>query len=177
MSAFVIILRQPKALPHNVGHVFAQPCRQKLAVLGKVMCSLQRNVTSSECGHLLSFTGSSSCKSLKSSSAQAFLMLLSVSHRSCMIYTAALSLGTYHNGCHMFSAAHEQGDFVPWGINSKRTKICFFFSPVLFCYCFFSKGWTNTWTEANTECNQIRRERCLCPGFYLRLFRGITWIS
>lgn len=60
-------------------------------------------------------------------------------HRSCLIYTAALSLGTYHNGCHMFSAAHEQGDFVPWGINNKRTKICFFLSCFVLVLLFFLK--------------------------------------
>lgn len=68
-----LIPRQPKALPHNVGHVFAQPCQQKLVLLGKVMCSLQRNVTSSEGGHLLSVIWSF-YKILRSSSAQAFLM-------------------------------------------------------------------------------------------------------
>lgn len=66
-----LIPRQLKALPHNV---FAQPCQQKLVLLGKVMCSLQSNVTSSEGGHLLSFIWSSSYKILRSSSAQAFLM-------------------------------------------------------------------------------------------------------
>lgn len=44
-------------------------------------------------------------------------------------------MGPISNGCCIFSAAHEQEDFVPLGISSKRTKTCFFLS----CFFFFLK--------------------------------------
>lgn len=98
------------------------------------MCSLQRDVTSSEGGHLPSFIWSLSCKILRCSSAQAFLMPETVmSLTGCVWLTLQVcQVGPISNGCCIFSAAHEQEDFVPWGISSKRTKTCFF----LFCFFF-----------------------------------------
>lgn len=114
------------------------------------MCCLQRNATNSQDKHLLCIMWSPSCKILRSSSVQTFVMVGTSSSVSQGCMTCAAGLCQY--GFHILLEAHEQKDFAPWGIKSNRTKTCFF-SP------FFSpEGWTNTWTEANTECNQTRRE-------------------
>lgn len=100
---------------------------------------------------------------LQCSSVQAFLMpetSCSVSRGwLCVACTANLSVWLSYFGS-------SWPDFVIWGTMAIELKVAF-----------LPKGWTNTWTEANTECNQVRRERCLCPGFYFRVFGSFTWIS
>lgn len=136
---------------------------QKLTVLGGTTCSLWRNFTSSQDGHLLCVRWSSACQILLCSSVQAFLMPETSCSMSrgwlCVACTANLSVWLSY-----FCSSWP--DFVIWGTMAIELKVAF-----------LSKGWTNTWTEANTECNQVRRERCLCPGFYFRVFGSITWIS